>query len=175
MFTRTTTDKGCPVCTGKLVASGVNDLATLEPEIAAQWHPSKNGDLTPDKVTVFCNKKVWWICEKGHEYMASVSHRTKSGSGCPYCKGKKVLAGFNDLATTEPELSKEWHPELNGDLTPQTVSSGSNRRVWWQCAEGHIWNAVVYSRTARRRTGCPACAGTVSEEKQLRYEELAKK
>ena len=169
VYTRGITDKGCPVCRGKVIIAGETDLASQDPEIAAQWHPTKNGDLTPEDVTRYSNKKVWWICDKGHEYLSSVSHRTKERSECPYCKGKKVLTGFNDLATREPELAKEWHPELNGELTPQMVTAGSKHRVWWQCSEGHVWKAVVYSRTARKRSGCPVCAGVVRKEKQRRY------
>lgn len=95
--------------------------------------------------------------------------RAASGSGCPYCAGRKVLAGFNDLATREPLLAKQWHPKLNGSLTPEMVTPGSHRKVWWQCHEGHAWRAVIYSRTGPKRSGCPVCAGRVRERKE-RYE-----
>ena len=150
---------GCPICAGKIVVSGENDLASQYPHIAREWHPFKNDALTPEQVTPFSNKKVWWRCEKGHDYQAVISGRTMRGNGCPYCANKKVLPGYNDLATRYPDLAKEWHPTKNGALTPQDVTPGSRRRVWWRCSEGHEWQAVIYSRTGNQRNGCPVCAG----------------
>ena len=150
---------GCPVCAGKLIVPGVNDLATWYPEVARQWHPQKNAPLTPQDVSPSSNRRVWWLCPQGHAYRAGVGDRTNSGTGCPYCAGRKVLAGFNDLASLEPQLAAQWHPTLNGGLTAEMVTPGSHKMVWWQCPAGHVWKAVVYSRTARRRAGCPICAG----------------
>ena len=92
------------------------------------------------------------------------------GSCCPYCTGKKVLPGFNDLATLEPKIAA-WHPTLNGTLTPEMVTLGSHRKVWWQCPEGHVWKAVVYSRAGPQKCGCPVCAGKVKAARQQRYKE----
>ena len=93
-------------------------------------------------------------------------------SGCPYCAGKKVLAGFNDLATTEPEIAAQWHPALNGALTPRMVTAGSHKKVWWLCAEGHVWKAAIYSRTGKQRRGCPVCSGVVNGKRRERYEKM---
>lgn len=160
---------GCPVCTGKTVVAGENDLAAAFPDIAAQWHSAKNGALAPEGCAAASNRKVWWSCPLGHEYQASVSSRTVHGSGCPYCAGRKVLKGFNDLATLEPGTAAQWHPTLNGALTPELVTAGSARKVWWQCAQGHVWKAVIHSRTGAKRCGCPVCAGRVRETQQVRY------
>ena len=165
--------RGCPVCGGKVIIPGENDLASAFPKIAAQWHPTRNGKLTPETVTAYSNRRVWWVCEEGHEYQAVISRRTEGGVGCPYCAGRRVLPGFNDLATLEPGLAAQWHPELNGSLTPQMVTVGSHKKVWWQCAEGHVWRAVVYSRTGARRCGCPVCAGKVKESQLVRYTDIA--
>ena len=143
----------------KKVISGENDLATVFPQLAAQWDAEKNGSLTPEAVSPNSNRRVWWKCEKGHAYCAVIAHRAQSGSGCPYCTNRKVLAGFNDLATLEPAVAKEWHPTLNGALTPEMVTAGSHRKVWWQCALGHVWKAAIYPRTGKQRCGCPICAG----------------
>jgi len=156
---------GCPVCAGKRVISGENDLASVFPLIAEEWHPTKNGGLSPDKVTPFSNRRVWWMCEKGHEYRAAVSHRTQERSNCPYCKGRKVLAGFNDLATKEPLIAAQWYSELNGALTPQMVTAASHKKVWWQCSDGHVWKATIASRTGTKKSGCPVCAGKVKIKK----------
>ena len=160
---------GCPVCTGRQILPGENDLATLFPAVAQAWHPDRNGSLTPARISPYSNRKVWWQCPRGHPYQAVVSARTASGSGCPYCTGRRVLAGFNDLATLEPALAQEWHPTLNQGLTPDQVTSGSHKRVWWQCPAGHVWKAVVYSRARGKRCGCPVCAGKVSGKNLARY------
>lgn len=145
---------GCPYCSKWKALKGVSDLSTVNPELAAEWHPSKNGSLTPDMVARNSRKKVWWRCRRGHEWQAKVSNRS-SGNGCPYCSGQKVLKGFNDLATVNPELASEWHPTKNGSLTPDMVTKGSNKEVWWKCRRGHEWQARIVSRS--RGTGCPFC------------------
>ncbi len=164
--------RGCPVCCGQKVAAGVNDLESIYPLIAAQWHPIKNGNRKPQEISASSSKRVWWRCELGHEWQANVSSRTLEQTGCPYCANRKVLAGFNDLATQEPKIAQQWHPTLNGSLMPEQVTAGSKRKVWWICPEGHVWKAVVFSRTGSRKTGCPVCAGNVSQKKRRWYNML---
>lgn len=163
---------GCPVCAGRTVVPDENDLASAFPLLAAQWHPEKNGDLTPHACTPASNRRAWWLCPLGHEYQAAVSARTIHGSGCPYCSGRKVLKGFNDLATLEPKIAAQWHPSLNGSLTPEMVTSGSTRKVWWQCADGHVWKAVIYSRTGPKKCACPTCSGRIKKTKLTRYQSI---
>ena len=160
---------GCPVCAGRSVLPGENDLGSQFPEIAAQWHPEKNGERAPQNVSAFSNHKAWWICELGHEYETVIAERTDKSKGCPYCAGRRVLPGFNDLATLSPEIAEQWHPELNGDLTPEMVTPGSNKKVWWRCEDGHVWQAYIYSRTGKRTHGCPTCAGRVKRVHRDRY------
>lgn len=150
---------GCPVCAGQVVIPSENDLASQYPQLAAQWDRKKNGKLRPETVTPKSNRRVWWRCEKRHSFCSVIAHRVKDQSGCPYCAGRKVLAGFNDLATKEPVIASQWHPTLNGELTPQQVTSGSRRRAWWLCENSHAWSAVICSRTGKQRCGCPVCAG----------------
>ena len=151
--------KGCPYCGGLLVIPGETDLETVAPEIAGQWCYEKNGKLRPDEISAYSNKKVWWKCDKGHEWQVRVASRTSGGSGCPICSGRKVLAGFNDLQTKEPRVAAEWHPTKNGALKPTMVTVGSTKKVWWKCPLGHEWKTVVYSRATGRKCGCPECAG----------------
>lgn len=150
---------GCPVCTGKLVQAGENDLQSHAPELAKQWHPGKNGPLTPQQVTVGSNKRVWWQCSRGHEWQCAVAVRTSRNTGCPYCSNRKVLSGFNDLQTVEPLVAAQWHPTKNAPLEPDMVLPGSAKRVWWRCTDGHEWRAVIYSRAGADKCGCPVCAG----------------
>lgn len=160
---------GCPVCMGKRVIPGENDMASHFPDIAAQWHEEKNGALHPEDVSSYSNRRVWWRCALGHEYRAPVSHRTMRGSGCPYCAGRAVLPGFNDLRTLEPKVAAQWHPTLNAPVTPDMVTVGARRKVWWQCEEGHVWKSVIYSRTGPMKCGCPVCAGVVKAVPKRRY------
>jgi len=151
---RSRADHGCPACKGKAVNPGHNDLATVRPDIAASWHPTKNGELMPQDITAGSNKKVWWICEKGHPFQATVASRT-NGSGCPYCSCQRLLVGFNDLATTRPDIASEWHPTKNGDLTPHDVMKGSHAKAWWRCPIGHSYKSDIANRS--NGTGCPIC------------------
>ena len=154
---------GCPYCTGRKVEKDFNDLNALYPQIAAQWDAGKNGSLSPTDVTPYANKKVWWKCNEGHSWQAVIASRTSENSGCPYCAGKKVMKGYNDLKTKYPKVAAEWHPTLNGNLLPEMVSPGSHKKVWWQCSAGHEWRAMVYSRTGSHSCGCPVCAGKRKE------------
>ena len=114
----------------EIIVMGISNLTITHPQLAAEWHPTKNGDLTPENVTYGSNKKVWWLCPKGHDYQAKIGNRAMLGRGCPYCAGKRVIVGINDLATTHPQLAAEWHPAKNGDLTPRNVTYGSGKKVW---------------------------------------------
>lgn len=145
---------GCPVCNGKKVLPGCNDLATIKPELAAQWHPTKNGALTPYDVTKGCNRKVWWQCDKGHEWQASPTAR-RVATECPHCKKQKAMEEKGSLKETHPELAAQWHPTQNGDLTPADVTFGSAKAVWWKCQNGHEWKATIGSRA--RGSGCALC------------------
>ena len=146
--------RNCPYCSNHRLLVGYNDLATRNPTLAAEWHPIQNADLTPKDVFVSSNIKVWWLCQQGHSWIDTVNHR-HSGRNCPYCSGKRILEGFNDLGTLNPQLAAEWHPSLNGEMTPQNTSANSSKKVWWKCALGHEWKAVVSSRN--RGNGCPIC------------------
>ena len=161
---------GCPVCASKKIIPGENDLASRFPAIAKEWHPTKNGALTPEQVAPASNKKVWWRCPKGHDYQAVVASRTQRNGGCPYCANTKVLPGFNDLATKYPEIAAQWHPTMNGSLTPDHVLPGSRKKVWWQCSSGHVWQAVIYSRTGNQSSGCPFCTGYALGKRWNRYQ-----
>ena len=143
---------GCPICSNKKILVGFNDLSTTHPELAVEWHPTKN-ELTPQEVTIGADKKVWWLCEKGHDWEALVYSRQHNG--CPYCAGNKVWVGFNDLATTHPNLAAELHSTKNDGLTARDISAGSNQKVWWKGQCGHDWEAQVNSRVFG--CGCPIC------------------
>lgn len=130
-------------------------LSNAYPKIAKEWHPTKNGELFPDSVTPKSGRKVWWLGACGHEWEAVISSRTR-GVGCPYCSNYKAIAGYNDLATTNPILAEEWNYDKNRSLKPTDVTSGSHKVVWWRCSRGHEWERTIKDRTSRN--GCPYCA-----------------
>ena len=148
---------GCPYCSGRVAVKGENDLQAINPTLTKEWDYEKNKGLTPVDITPNSHKKVWWKCSNGHEWQAAISDRNR-GRGCPYCSNKKVLLGYNDLATTNPEIAAEWHPTKNGDLLPTMVSSGSHKKVWWKCKNGHEWQSKIEKRKAG--SGCPVCRKT---------------
>ena len=128
----------CPYLNGKRIWIGFNDLTTTNPELASEWHPTKNGNLTPQDVTCNSNKKVWWLLpydtkDGKHfdfEWQASIAARN-NGTNCPYLTNSKLYKGFNDLETMNPQLAKEWHPTKNGNLKPSDVIVNSIKNVWW--------------------------------------------
>lgn len=151
--------RGCPICAGKKVLPGFNDLATVKPMIAVEWDFEKNGVDTPDKFTVRSGKKVWWKCKENHSWEAVIASRTGDKYiGCPYCSGRLPIVGVTDLATTNPELIIEWDFDKNQEITPQMVKAGSSDKVWWKCQLGHEWEAAISSRTIKQ-SGCPYCSG----------------
>lgn len=143
----------CPICSGARVVEGVNDLETLMSELAREWS-ERNYPLLPTMVVSFANKKVWWKCDKGHEWNTLIATRS-GGSKCPYCSGILLLKGFNDLATTRPEIAGEWS-ERNLPLTPDKINEKFRKNVWWKGSCGHSWKARISERMIEGM-GCTVC------------------
>ncbi len=135
---------GCPFCSNSKVLVGFNDFETKHPELAKEadgWDPK----------TVVGGSAVFrdWKCQKGHNYRAKVSSRDASDSGCPYCANQRVLKGFNDLATTHPDLAIQadgWDPS-------EIVSD--RKKVSWICPSGHKTKASIQTR--KSGSGCRVC------------------
>jgi hypothetical protein len=136
---------------------GIRNTSTMDAneKSLAQTHPALAKEAfgwDPSEVTFGSHKKQNWKCPRGHVYHAVVKARTGQGSGCPFCAGRRVLAGFNDLATTHPTLASEadgWDPT--------TVSAGSHKNLEWRCSLGHVWIFQVQKRTGKQASGCPYC------------------
>lgn len=141
---------GCPYCSNRKLLVGFNDLATTHPHFAAQasgWDPTS--------IMGANTKKLEWVCSEGHKWISQPLSRTNQDTGCLVCLGKQVQVGFNDLATTHPELAKQadgWDPTQ--------VVAGSNKRYLWKCEEGHNWKAQPNSRSGSVKSGCPTCANS---------------
>lgn len=150
--------RGCPYCNNQKIMPGYNDLATKRPDIAKEWDYKRNTGLSPNMLFTHSNIKAWWICPKGHSYEMNINSRTNNAkSGCPICKNKKALEGYNDLKTLYPLIAKEWHPTKNGDLKPENVTFGSNTKVWWLGKCGHEYEQKICYRT-NSNGGCPYCS-----------------
>lgn len=145
-----------------LLSTKEDNLDKLYPKLAKEWHPSKNEGMTPEDVTRGSGRKVWWRCEKGHEWQARIADRTQE-SGCPQCYKKNrreinrkvALKRSGSLANRYPDLARQWHSTKNGELTPYDVTPGSNRKAWWKCNQGHKWQATIANRA--NGTGCSKC------------------
>lgn len=147
---------GCPTCAGKIVLQGFNDFATIQPQLVQFWDVENNGILKPSQVTEHSNRIVFWKCASGHPWKGTVASLSR-GRGCPTCVGKAVLIGANDLQTTHPILSAEWHPTENRNLLPTQFSKGSDQEIIWLGRCGHEWQAQIKNRT--NGTKCPICDG----------------
>lgn len=177
---------GCPFCAKRYLLRE-NSLAAKHPEIAAQWHPTKNRKMLPNfqgtwvpetnhhlapqdrpsrnrrllpaDVSCGSQQKIWWQCPEGEEHVwqATVNHRTK-GHGCPYCANQK-LSKDNHLAARYPAVANQWHPTRNKPLLPTEVTAGTKKSVWWRCFRSakHVWQAPVSNIVNRWRVGTNGC------------------
>jgi Probable Zinc-ribbon domain/Protein of unknown function (DUF559) len=139
-------------------------LAELVADLAAEWHPTLNGDLTPYDVLPGSDAKIWWRCSKcQREWETKVYKRGKQGRGCRACSAARRAAlqakpaPRQSLAELLPGLAAEWHPTLNGELTPTDVMPGSAASAWWRCSTCQFeWVTRVCVR-ARKGHGCRKC------------------
>lgn len=166
---------GCPFCSKNLIILCEHtSIVCTHPSIAAQWHPTKNTNLTPYNISAGMIKKVWWLCPNTcnqgclHEWQAVVRNRCSAGYGCPFCsKIKKEVCIHTSIVGTHPSIAAQWHPTKNGNKKPEQYSYGSEKKIWWlcpnTCPEGclHEWEAELSKRVLRGiHAGCPYCART---------------
>lgn len=138
-------------------------LADLKPDLAAEWHPTLNSPLTPADVLPGSSARVWWVCAGcAYEWATTVNSRARRGSGCRKCwhvrRGilRSTPSPGRSFADLHPEVAAEWHPTRNADVLPSDVKPASNKKVWWQCREGHEWFVAPCDR--RRGEQCPECS-----------------
>lgn len=146
-------DGSCPRCERVRAQS----IAVRDPDLAADWHPSLNGDLGPQHVTEGSQARVWWMCEEGHEWSDRVIDRTHRGRGCPTCSPPSPRGRRGTLLEERPDLAVQWHPTKNGKRTPEVTTLGEREPAWWKGSCGHVWQATIRAR-AGNNTGCPRCA-----------------
>lgn len=153
-------DQKCQVCDGKQLLTGFNDFETINQIYLSEWDYEKN-ILKPSETYYQNTKNIFWNCSLNHSYTATAYDKIRNRGGCPYCANRKTLTGFNDLASQNPELLKEWDYELN-EKTPEETIYCSGAKVHWTCQKDsrHKWEEKPFNRTNKARNwGCPYCAG----------------
>jgi hypothetical protein len=155
---------GCRYCANRTVSTR-NCMRQTHPVLAAEFHPTKNGSMTPDILIAGTRETLWWQCAThGHEWPATGNNRVK-GNNCPTCANKRVLAGFNDMATTRPDLAAEIHPSKNGSVTASEVLAGTSRPLWWKCGVcGDEWEASGDQRS-RGLKKCQTCRKVARQQR----------
>lgn len=151
---RTLRNNNCPYCSNHQLLSGYNDFATRYPDYLKEWDYEKN-KISPNQIFPSYNKKVWWICPKGHEYEMSVRDKCKGGK-CTICSNYKLLKGYNDLETCNPMMAKEFDKEKN-NLKPSEIIYGGTKKYWWKCQKGHSFYQAIRERINGQK--CPYCSG----------------
>ncbi len=154
---------GCRVCSSRVIISGVNDFASKYPNLAKSWS-SKNEKLASE-VPIAGSKKYIWNDVCGHEWSMTTGNRRSQN--CPFCSGKKILQGFNDLESKYPECASEWHPK--NSMKASEVFASSSKEYWWICGTcTNEWKASPNSRhLGTRELRCPKCprmSGTSKKE-----------
>jgi hypothetical protein len=142
---------GCPGCTGRNPRKVRSPVPT---SLIAEWHPTLNGHLNPQKLSSGSGQMAWWLGSCGHEWKARVAERTSKGRGCPFCQTLK--SDKSNLAQTYPEIAGQWHPTLNGPLKPEMYFPNSQNKVWWRCSLDHAWAEQINKR-CKADTGCSTC------------------
>ena len=150
-------------------ASDNYNLAVINPGLAKEWHPTRNGDLNPRNVTPGSGRKIWWICSKAHEWQAPVYSRNR-GSGCPVCNRPSTV-DENEMLISNTDLIKQWHLTKNSGLNLRNLPPGFNKKVWWICEEGHEWSQTVKARM--KGHGCPQCHKSVHPKKSSKGKQAA--
>lgn len=144
---------GCPFCSGEALPHAAS-LAGTHPELAAEWHATKNGAIEPHQITASSIRFVWWRCKNEHEWQSRVVDRVKKGHACRAC-GAARSQSTKTVADT-PDLMAQWHTERNANVNPASLPVSSTRRVWWRCTKGdHEWMGGVAYRL--RGGSCPYC------------------
>jgi hypothetical protein len=154
VFTRAA-GTGCPLCANRVVVTGINDLSSTHPKIAAEFNLVRNEGIQPTEIVAGTAKFYWWRCAEGHEWKTSPNIRWRQGTNCPQCSNRRVST-TNNLEVLFRYLLEEWDLAKNKDIKPSQVLPLSALKHWWKCKEGHSWRAAP--RTRIRGTGCPTCS-----------------
>lgn len=133
-----------------------DSLMEKNPLLSQQWHPQKNGNLTPRNFTSKSGWRAWWKCDKGHEWDQTIHARSRNKIAvCPICSGYRLSPGDNDFQTLFPKIADDWHPLKNKSLSPDQFRPGSHRSVFWICKKEHEQKISIRMRI--KNNGCKRC------------------
>lgn len=150
---------GCPVCAGKTVVPGINDLASQCPEAAAMW--SDKNACSPSDVYVSSRTKALFKCPDCKQEFKTIIRSVvkavkKDRTGCPICAGKIVVPGINDLATKYPKVAAMWSNK--NACFPSEVSTGTIKKAWFKCPDcKREFEATISSVVRSVRNDCTGC------------------
>jgi hypothetical protein len=143
--------------------SNQNALLIKFPMLVERWDYERNGNLDPFSVSSGdAQLEVFFVCETHGQYSRtpySISSlvNPEPSLGCKKCSGRAPSAERN-LAFGYPKLSREFAYDLNGELTPENLTPGSSRNVWWRCKNGHEFQRIIKHRTKKGDDDkCPHC------------------
>lgn len=148
--------RGCPYCSGNMVCED-NCLATIYPDLAKQWHPTKNEDLTPYDVTIGSEKKVWWFGECGHEWEAIISNRTKNEAGCFECK-KEVISIKKRLTINQV---REYVENNSDSILVSKTYLQNDKPLEFMCKCGNIFITTLGNFQSGKKR-CDKCSKVFS-------------
>jgi hypothetical protein len=137
----------CPECS----KISEDDYHLLAEQREIKWI----GNSLPNTIT----DKTMWQCQKGHQWSA-IYNNIKTGYGCPYCANRipKAKEDYHKLADNR---GIKW-------LGPEVENT--NTKTWWQCSEGHKWEAVFGN--IRGGTGCPVCCKKGPSRGEIKVSEV---
>jgi hypothetical protein len=160
-------DRWCRFC-GNQEVIYENSIAYTHPEIARQWHPTKN-KKTASEVSIGSNTKYWWLCPEGPDHEWEIQPHVRKRAGCSICGGHTVIFS-SSLAGMCPELLSEIDFEKT-DVDPAKIYYQTTRRLPWRCKHGHEWEAPVRRRT-KYDSGCRKCTSQTSSPEIRVYTEF---
>jgi hypothetical protein len=147
-------ESGCPHCRGAQTARNRQCLADILPEIASQWHPTRNGRHTPQNVAWTSQRRVWWRADCcGHEWQEPVRRRDMyQRLRCPNCR--TIL---DSLVWQNPALAAEWSPTNPISAWQVRPHAATDFVPEWICATNpeHVWQAPLSTRS--NGAACPEC------------------
>jgi hypothetical protein len=132
-----------------------NSIGYKFPNLLKEWDMKLNNNIDPYSLTAGSAKKIWWRCEKKHEYYVPINYRT-SGSGCPSCRLNIV-----PLFTEDNEFMSEWDYSINID-DPHSLNTKSKKEAWWICKLHGAYKKKISDRA--KGLGCIICSNTKRAE-----------
>jgi hypothetical protein len=140
-------DQSCKYC---------HSIKKTHPKLLDEWDFANNNHIDPIEITQGSDKSLWWLCENGHSWNASIVSRLKGNKKCHAC----LSLGFRF-----PYLLNEWDFEKNTEIDPMLVHAGTKKKAWWKCLNGHQWETSINNRSGDKKSNCPICGRALAAEK----------